>query len=666
MMRTILIAVVSLAGCHLITPFDPDALTRNDAGSDGDGDGDVDSDADIDGDVDSDADADSDSDSDSDADADSDSDADTDGDADADSGVVLPHCDELTWSWDNPLPQGETLNDVWFDSAGNGYAVGVSGTVLYYDGAEWVVLPTPNRMPLHSVWGFDGEDVYVTSDHGVILQCDTVECDVRWNSDETADARLESIWGRSINELFVVGHSTTEPTSAVILRTSETGWSEALVFVGEMLLEVWGAEDEGPVAVGADGTILKYLSDAVWHDETVVATENLNGVWFDGAAPMFAVGQAGTIASSGGGAWVSSDSPVLVDLNAIHGSNDTNIFAVGNSGQVLHNTNGSLDGWSAETIDDYDMAHLSSVWATSSSGAYVVGQHGRIYHEVDGIWERMTDGDHHTVNDLWMSPSGTLFAVGSGGLVMRLVDGDLSIEFHSSGNELRGVWGTADNDVHIVGSGGTILHWDGDELTVPFFTQAYNFWDVWGSGPTDVWAVGATPGDNNRPALAYYDGIWVEFPAVGWPDTKLRGVSGTASNNIYVVGTGGTMMHFNGVDWTPMAWTTAADLEAIWVSPDDNLYYVGQDGTFIVREGGETAYPMIDFEDHLFDVMGLSSGQVVMVGQRGIVATYHGDPAALVCDGPSRTSNTLRGVWVTSDGSVAVAGNGGTILRTTE
>lgn len=35
----LLIAALSMAGCHLITPFDPNELTPRDSGPDGDGDG---------------------------------------------------------------------------------------------------------------------------------------------------------------------------------------------------------------------------------------------------------------------------------------------------------------------------------------------------------------------------------------------------------------------------------------------------------------------------------------------------------------------------------------------------------------------------------------------------------------------------------------------------
>ena len=43
------------------------------------------------------------------------------------------------WEWQNPLPQGNTLNSVYFTDASTGYAVGVVGTILKTidGGATW-------------------------------------------------------------------------------------------------------------------------------------------------------------------------------------------------------------------------------------------------------------------------------------------------------------------------------------------------------------------------------------------------------------------------------------------------------------------------------------------------------------------------------------------------
>src|SRR4029079_8267397 len=48
-----------------------------------------------------------------------------------------PVCSSDRWCWQNPLPQGNTLNAVWAASAKEVWAVGDYATVLRFDGARW-------------------------------------------------------------------------------------------------------------------------------------------------------------------------------------------------------------------------------------------------------------------------------------------------------------------------------------------------------------------------------------------------------------------------------------------------------------------------------------------------------------------------------------------------
>ena len=45
---------------------------------------------------------------------------------------------EATWRWDNPLPQGNLLRDIWGNpDSGVMVAVGDKGVILRHDGAAW-------------------------------------------------------------------------------------------------------------------------------------------------------------------------------------------------------------------------------------------------------------------------------------------------------------------------------------------------------------------------------------------------------------------------------------------------------------------------------------------------------------------------------------------------
>jgi hypothetical protein len=66
---------------------------------------------------------------------------------------------------------------------------------------------------------------------------------------------------------------------------------------------------------------------------------------------------------------------------------------------------------------------------------------------------------------------------------------------------------------------------------------AYGITGIWGSDPTDVWAVGYGG------LIVHYDGSkWSMVPS--GVDAGLDGVWGSASDNVWAVGTAGTIVHY--------------------------------------------------------------------------------------------------------------------------
>ncbi|HLC29777.1 MAG TPA: hypothetical protein VJM51_03235, partial [Dehalococcoidia bacterium] len=61
------------------------------------------------------------------------------------------------WVWQNPLPQGNNLNDVHFINNFNGWAVGDGGTILKTvdGGARWTAQQSGTNQ---SLWGIAGVD----------------------------------------------------------------------------------------------------------------------------------------------------------------------------------------------------------------------------------------------------------------------------------------------------------------------------------------------------------------------------------------------------------------------------------------------------------------------------------------------------------------------------
>jgi len=75
------------------------------------------------------------------------------------------------WYWQNPLPQGNNLHDVFFPFSNIGWAVGDYGTILYSDngGASWVLQNSGTKNPLYSVYFTDAYNGWVVGLYGTIL-----------------------------------------------------------------------------------------------------------------------------------------------------------------------------------------------------------------------------------------------------------------------------------------------------------------------------------------------------------------------------------------------------------------------------------------------------------------------------------------------------------------
>jgi hypothetical protein len=68
------------------------------------------------------------------------------------------------------------------------------------------------------------------------------------------------------------------------------------------------------------------------------------------------------------------------------------------------------------------------------------------------------------------------------------------------------------------------------------------------------------------------------------PKKNLRGVWGSSANDIWAVGEGGTIVHFNGGAWSLVASPITEHLSAIWGTSADDVWVVGDKGTIVHLE----------------------------------------------------------------------------------
>lgn len=195
---------------------------------------------------------------------------------------------------------------------------------------------------------------------------------------------------------------------------------------------------------------------------------------------------------------------------------------------------------------------------------------------------------------------------------------------------------------------------------------------VWGSSGDDVYTVGGAPDDPNGAVAWHRDAsgwapvdLGVEAPLLNW-------VFGFGSNDVFVVGAAGTVLHWDGAAWARQDTPTDQDLWGVWGASPDDLWAVGGRGraegdAVILRYDGsawaEVEAPALERPRvwAFFKVWGSSASDVWIVGQRGAVLRWNGSDLS---EQPVAVSEDLISVWGTGPDRVAMVGgrNNGVIV----
>jgi hypothetical protein len=264
------------------------------------------------------------------------------------------------------------------------------------------------------------------------------------------------------------------------------------------------------------------------------------------------------------------------------------------------------------------------------------------------------------------------------------------------------VQGTSAQDVWMVGAGGTAFHYDGTAVAAvstgttsdlwwvePTSTGAVfvgaqggihehsavsgetstiagpqdtTFFGVWGADDTQLWAVGGDPRGDADPVLwARSGGTWgpaaIAPAGLHAPDLLYK-VHGTSAADVWIVGTGGILQHFDGATWTDQD-----------CGGDGVLFTVHTGGTMPVAVGG-SGQALVCMYDAASDtwvdttppflptINGVTArgDTYVGVGRQGTVIRWDG--TAWVADETPPTPLVLHATWLDEDGGLwAVGGN---------
>ena len=322
-----------------------------------------------------------------------------------------------SWVWQNPLPQGNTLNAIFCVDTNNCIAVGDSGAILATTngGTTWAGQPSPTIQTLRAVSCLIFPSCAAVGDQGTILT--TTNGSASWTS--RASGTTASLSGVSYDAAaaVVVGPDTilqstdggatwssrpVPPNSATlssvncqnfprfpvdtcfaassttgrVFQSNNTGftWSNTLFTPSNGPL--------GAISCSSLNDCVAVANDSFTTRDSVVVTTNGGNAWsrvtVDHAALLnsiscventsfcIAVGRSKNVffTNNGGSSWTTEPNGVLsgeVSLNGISCPSITTCIAVGDKGAITKTTNGGVTWTSLQTSVTDDFLDLNGV-----------------------------------------------------------------------------------------------------------------------------------------------------------------------------------------------------------------------------------------------------------------------------------------------------------------
>ena len=284
---------------------------------------------------------------------------------------------------------------------------------------------------------------------------------------------------------------------------------------------------------------------------------------------------------------------------------------------------------------DLSWPNLWSVWGSSATDVFAVGQNGVILHYDGTSWRAESSGTTNALVGVWGTSANDVFAVGYSnfippglGEVILHYDGtSWTPQLVYSGTlpyRLSAVWGSSPTDVYAVGTNGQFLHYDGLSWTPGSTGSSVSLSAIWGTSSKDIFAVGGN-------SIVHYDGTrWTSDTVAGSGTPGLLGIGGSFAGNVFAVGTILECAHATGC--TPTRGTSAKlcgtwiaetlsvrGLRRAWGASPTEIYAVGDSGTILRRDGQSWAALPVGFTTNLSDIWGVPGGVLFAVGGGAIL-----------------------------------------------
>jgi len=263
-------------------------------------------------------------------------------------------------------------------------------------------------------------------------------------------------------------------------------------------------------------------------------------------------------------------------------------------------------------------------------------------------WRKIASGTSADLYGVWGSSSSDVIAVGTGGTIVRY-NGSSWSEIHGIASfPLYDVWGTASYDIFVVGAARTLFHYNGYSWGFMNSPAAGDLRCIDGTAWNDVFAAG-------KGAMRFDGSVWSVILGV---DRSLTDMWAYSASEIFMVDTIGTILHYDGTEWSELDSAINTRLNAIWGSAPDDIFVVDAEGNIFHYDGARWRRVYSIFYSDLRAIWGSAPDDVYVAGQYFTVLHYDGEDWEMILrDGT--WEDTFYGIWGSSAGDVFFVGTGG-------
>ena len=258
----------------------------------------------------------------------------------------------------------------------------------------------------------------------------------------------------------------------------------------------------------------------------------VTGIWGTGADNLYLATDAKIVYHIGADG-VPHAQPVSGSLIGITGSDAQHIWGLTIANAVFSNGDGN---WTdQDNFNDTQFLYVTGIWAGGPDDIYATGIRqggfGVIYHSTgDGQWHAQ----------------------------------------QATGTRMMGVWGRSSSDIYAVGWSRQVFHSSGGGIWTDLTAQfpSGSFTSVWGNA-TDTFIAGTSIYHSQS------GGAWTSDGQSSTTIWDLRGIWGSASDDIWAVGASGLLLHRDATGWTAGNSSTTSDLFAVWGTDAKHVWLGG-------------------------------------------------------------------------------------------